>query len=90
MSLANLESAVEDGCRFCYLLTQGLYALVPDMKGAKAKLNLSQGNNCVEMKVMKQDEKGYTIGSDGQWPVHQFFTSSGKSRGSILVTPNSY
>ena len=54
MSLAGLESAVEDGCHFCSLLTQGLYALVPDIKGKRAELNMWLSGNNVVMRVMKE------------------------------------
>ena len=61
MSFAGLESAVEDGCHFCSLLTQGLYALVPDIKGKRAELNMWLSGNNVVMRVMKEE--------DG-WKVH--------------------
>ena len=89
VSLAHLESAVEDGCHFCYLLAQGLYALLPDMKGAKGKLNLSRGDHWLEMKVIREDERGISIGRNGEWPILEFSTSSRKSRISILFTTNS-
>ena len=61
MSLAGLESAVEDGCHFCSLLAQGLYALMPDIKGKRAELNLWQGGNTVVMRVMKEGESGWRV-----------------------------
>jgi hypothetical protein len=87
ISLEDLESAVKDGCHFCSLLTQGLYVLVPDTKGTRAMLNLNAGEKGTV--VMRVGRENADIYHSGDWPILEFFTTSSKSRISLLLTPNS-
>lgn len=72
ITLEDLESAVEDGCHFCFLLTQGLYTLVPDTKGTRAILNVEKGTSCLVVRVGKEDANLY---ARQDWPMLEFFTT---------------
>jgi hypothetical protein len=80
IKLSDLESAAEDGCHFCSLLTQGLYGLIPDTKGKQVQLNLWSKIGWLEMKVIRLGERGEMIGSQGEWPIIEFLTTGRKSQ----------
>lgn len=84
LNLADVESSAEDSCHCCTLLLQGLYGLIPDIKGTKVKLNLWAKRGWLEMKVIRMGDTGEFLGSLKEWPIIEFLTTSRKSSHPLL------